>query len=230
MNTQVPPPRYPRTPYWPWSPSGPPEHRFCPSPEAFTRCEIVLTEKLDGASAALHHGRALTRDGGSATAPWLHMARRHHAWKTGNLDTVIYAEDLLAVHSIAYGPIPERETLRAFAALRDGRFISQDELTNLLEELSIPQVPVVFRGTAGSIRQLHEIILEAHAQPSVLGGEREGVVVRTADAFPQDEFAMRVCKSVRPGHVRPGQAHWRRNWQRARIIEEIQAREDRLEG
>ena len=216
-----PPPRYPRTPYWPWSPSNPPVHRFCPSAERFVGREIVVTEKLDGACTALHNGNALTRDGSGNAAPWLQMARKHHAWKTSGLDVVIYGEDLMAVHSITYEPIRESETLRAFAALRDGRFASWNELTALTDELSIPRAPLLFRGIMRNIRQLHDLIMEAHERPSELGGAREGVVVRTADSFPEDEFSLNVCKSVRRQHVR-SETHWRRNWQRANILEETE--------
>ena len=219
-----PPPRYPRTPHWPWSPGNPPERRSHPRPELFAGREIVITEKLDGTNAALWRGRALTRNGGT-TAPWLQAARKRHAWKTANLDAVIYGEDLLGVHSTGYGPMPEEHTFRVFARLvREGPdTLASWEITEIFaRQAGMLTVPVLFRGAMGSLLELQEFILEAHSRPSELGGpaplggELEGVVVRIAESFPWDEFPMSVAKSVRENHVRSEQ-HWSRNWRRAEI-------------
>ena len=220
MSEFTPPPRYPRTPCWPWSPSQPPEHRFHPRPDRFAGREIVITEKLDGTNAALWHGTALTRNG-ETTAPWLYAVRKHHAWKTGNLDAVIYGEDLLALHSIEYGPIPEEHTFRVFARLVDNHrtFASWEITQACARQDGMMTVPVLFQGTMGSLRELQEFITEAHAGPSLLGGRREGVVIRTAGAFPRDEFGMSAAKSVRAGHVKTDR-HWSRNWRRARVIQD----------
>lgn len=209
------PPRYPRTPCWPWSPSNPPAHRLHPQPERFTGREIVITEKLDGTNTALRRGQALTR--GGETPPWLQAARKHHAWKTANLEAVIYGEDLLGIHAIEYAPMPEEHTLRAFAALENGRFASWDQLEALAAGLGILTVPVLFRGVMKSLNQLRECIMHAHRGPSPLGGEREGVVVRVADSFTLEEFPLHVAKSVRAGHVKSDE-HWSRNWRRARTV------------
>ena len=50
----------------------------------------------------------------------------------------------------------------------------------------------------------------------MLGGEREGVVLRLACGFPALEFPNNACKSVRPGHVQT-EEHWTRNWRPCRI-------------
>ena len=50
----------------------------------------------------------------------------------------------------------------------------------------------------------------------MLGGEREGVVLRLERGFPAAEFQDNVCKSVRVGHVQTDE-HWTRNWRPCRI-------------
>ena len=186
------------------------------TPEDLTGTEIVVTEKLDGACTALRESRALTRSG-DRTAPWLAMARRHHAWKVTEPGMTLYGEDLYGVHSIEYGPVREEMTFRAFALVWDGVFASWDELEELARELDIPTVPEVFRGTAGSLGELGDIISRAHLEPSLLGGEREGVVVRRTHAFAAGEFHRNVMKSVRAGHVQTDR-HWSRSWRPCRLL------------
>ena len=57
---------------------------------------------------------------------------------------------------------------------------------------------------------------QAHGEPSVLGGEREGVVLRLAQGFSVADFQNNVCKSVRFGHVQTDE-HWTRKWKPCRI-------------
>ena len=209
-------PRYPRTPCWPWSPSRPRGDRATKDPEGFIRREIVITEKLDGSNTTLRNGDALTRSGTRA-APWLAMARKHHAWKLAGLDEIIYGEDLYGVHTITYAPMREHQTFRAFALLRGNSLVSQDELVEIASSLEIPTVPMIFRGEFPTVNDLDEFIQQAHLEPSALGTDREGLVLRTAGEFSLDDFAQNVCKSVRADHVQTGE-HWSRNWQPCRII------------
>ena len=210
--------KYPGTPYWPWSPSVGRGDHIHADPQVFVGREIVLTEKIDGGNTLLHKGKVYARSvSGPSEAPWMAMVRKHHAWKVLEPDVLLYGEDIYAVHSIAYAPVPEAETFHAFA-LRDlqGHFASFDALERYVEEKGIPLVPILYRGTFSSVVDLADWITEAHAEPSALGGDREGVVIRLANAFPEDEFACSVCKSVRVGHVQTDR-HWTRSWRPCRI-------------
>ena len=80
----------------------------------------------------------------------------------------------------------------------------------------IPVVPVLFRGCFRSVAEIRAFVDRAHGEPSALGGEREGVVLRLARGFPAAEFQDNVCKSVRVGHVQTDE-HWTRNWKPCRI-------------
>ena len=210
-------PKYPRTPYWPHSPSTGDGKRLA-NASYFVGEPIVVTEKLDGSCTLLHQGAVYARSVDAPTsAKWMAMVKKHHAWKVAEPDMFLYGEDIYGVHSIEYGPVPENETFYAFA-LRDGQglFCSFGALADYASQRDIPVVPVLFDGTFRTDDDLQNFIGEAHAQPSALGGEREGVVIRLASSFPASEFSHSVCKSVRASHVQTDQ-HWTRHWRPCRI-------------
>ena len=127
-------------------------------------------------------------------------------------DLYLYGEDIYGVHSIAYDPVPENRTFHAFA-LRDGdgAFASFAEVEAYAQRQGIPVVPVLFRGRFKSLAEIRAFLKRAHGEASLLGGEREGVVLRLARGFAAAEFPQSVCKSVRPDHVQSDE-HWTRNW------------------
>ena len=179
----------------------------------------MVTEKLDGGNTMLHLGEVYAR---SLLAPsdakWMAMVKKHHAWKVDEPDVFLYGEDIFAVHSITYGPVPERETFYAFA-LRDGQgaFASFAVVEAYAEQKEIPVVPVLFKGHFHSVAEMRAFVEQARADRSVLGGEREGVVLRLASGFAAVDFATNVCKSVRMGHVQSDD-HWTRNWHPCRLL------------
>ncbi len=212
-------PKYPSTRYWPWSPAVGREATAHSDPCRFVDTPVVATEKLDGGNTLLHGGRVYGR---SVSAPsdagWMAMVKKHHAWKVTEPDIHLNGEDIYGLHSIAYDPVPEYRTFYAFA-LRDGAgaFSSFDELEAYAGGKGIPVVPVLFRGQFGSVEEIRAFLERAHSEPSALGGEREGVVLRLARGFPEREFPDNVCKSVRAGHVQTDE-HWTRNWRPCRIL------------
>ena len=210
--------KYPSTPYWPWSPAIGRDVDVHPNPGRFVGESVVVTEKLDGGSTLLHSGKVYAR---SVSAPsdgkWMAMAKKHHAWKVNEPDVYLYGEDIYAVHSIAYGPVAEEDTFHAFALRNgDGVFAAFAEVEAYANCREIPVVPVLFRGCFRSVTAIRAFIKHAHGEPSVLGGEREGIVLRLAREFPAAEFQDNVCKSVRFDHVQTDE-HWTRKWRRCRI-------------
>ena len=211
--------KYPKTPYWPYSPSIGREDRVHPNPRSFVGVPVVVTEKLDGSNTLLHAGKVYGR---SVSAPseekWMAMVKKHHAWKVNEPDVYLYGEDIYAVHNIEYGPVPEDRTLYAFALRdRNGAFAPFAELKAYAKRQGIPVVPVLFRGCFRSVDEIRKFIARAHGECSVLGGEREGVVLRLARGFPPLAFQDAVCKSVRTDHVGTDE-HWTRNWQSCKIV------------
>ena len=210
--------KYPRTPYWPWSPSVGRDDDVHTNPGHFVGNEVVVTEKLDGGNTLLHAGKVYGRSvAARSEAKWMAMVKKHHAWKLTDPDVLLYGEDIYGVHSIAYGPVPEHETFYAFALRNsEGVFTSFSELEAYADEREIPVVPVLFKGRFRSIVELRGFVERAHCEPSILGGDREGVVLRLARGYPMHEFASNTCKSVRLGHVNTNE-HWTRNWRPCRI-------------
>ena len=212
-------PKYPSTPYWPWSPTIGRGDAVHASPSRFVGEDVVATEKLDGGNTLLHAGRVYAR---SVSAPsdgkWMAMVKKHHAWKVTEADVYLYGEDIYGVHSIVYEPVAEDETFRAFALRRgDGAFAAFSELEEYANRRGITVVPVLFRGRFRSVNDIRTFLERAHGEPSALGGAREGVVLRLARKFPGSEFGDNVCKSVRVGHVQTDE-HWTRNWKPCRIV------------
>ena len=210
--------KYPRTPYWPYSPGTSGDDGELADPTLFAGRPIVVSEKLDGGNTLLHRGQVYARSVfAPSTGKWMAMVKKHHAWKVTEPDVFLYGEDIYGVHSIEYDPVPEAETFYAFA-LRDaeGCFSSFREMVSYAEEREIPVVPTLFEGTFPEVRDLRDFVSRAHAKPSALGGAREGVVIRAARAFPAQEFPDNVCKSVRAGHVQ-SEEHWSKNWRACRI-------------
>ena len=211
--------KYPRTPYWPWSPTiGRGESVFA-NPARLVGEEVVVTEKLDGGNMLLHAGKVYLRSvSAPARAKWLAMVKKHHAWKVTEPDVWLYGEDIYGVHSIEYGPVAEQATFYAFALrCADGTFAAFAEVEDYARPRDIPVVPVLYRGCFQSATSLANFVRQAHEEPSILGGAREGVVIRLARGFAAAEFQNSVCKSVREGHVQTDE-HWSRGWKPCRIV------------
>ena len=210
--------KYPRTPYWPWSPFIGRDDGVHPDPSRFVGESVVATEKLDGGNTLLHAGKVYARSvAAPSEARWMAMVKKHHAWKVREPGVHLYGEDIYGVHSIEYEPVAEHETFYAFA-LRDagGAFASFAEVEAYAKEREISVVPLLFKGRFRSVAEIRAFVERAHRESSMLGGEREGVVLRLARGFPASEFPSNVCKSVRCGHVQT-EEHWTRNWRPCRI-------------
>ena len=210
--------KYPRTPYWPWSPAVGRDDGVHPDPDRFVGEPLVVTEKLDGGNTLLHAGKVYARSvAAPSDAKWMAMVKKHHAWKVTEPGVYLYGEDIYGVHSIAYEPVREHQTFHAFA-LRDakGDFASFAEVEAYASQREIPVVPILLRGHFQLLVEIRRFLERAHGEPSALGGVREGVVLRLARGFPASEFQRNVCKSVRPGHVQSDE-HWTRNWRPCRI-------------
>ena len=210
--------KYPGTPYWTWSPAIGRDDDVHANPDRFVGEDVVVTEKLDGGNTLLHAGKVYARSvSAPSDAKWMAMVKKHHAWKVNEPEVWLYGEDVYGVHSIEYDPVPEHETFYAFALRNgDGAFAAFAEVEAYAKHREIPVVPVLFRGCFRSVAEISAFMEQAHDEPSMLGGEREGVVMRLARGFAAAEFRDNVCKSVRPGHVQSDE-HWTRNWRPCRI-------------
>ena len=139
--------KYPRTPYWPDSPTKARDGDTLTDPERFVGRPVVVTEKLDGSNTLLHQGDVYARSvSAPAAAKWLGMVRKHHAWKVTEPDVFLYGEEIYGVHSIEYDPVPEDRTFYAFARrFADGSFGSFRAMADYARSRGHP-------GGAGSVR------------------------------------------------------------------------------
>ncbi|MCY4227757.1 MAG: RNA ligase family protein [Gammaproteobacteria bacterium] len=214
--------KYPRTSYWPFSPFKGRTEGIHADPSHFVGVPVVITEKLDGCNVLLHSCKVYGR---SVSTPseekWMALVKKHHAWKITEPDIYLYGEDIYGVHSITYNAVPENRTFYAFS-LRDGTgsFSSFAKMSDYATHKNIPVVPVLFEGVFDSATEICSFVNHAHEEPSVLGGEREGIVMRLACDFAESEFPLNICKSVRPGHVKNAE-HWTRNWQPCQVLASV---------
>ncbi|MGC0423275.1 RNA ligase family protein [Embleya sp. AB8] len=189
---------YPRTPHLPWSPGASPDDIRTANLTPLHGLEVVVTEKLDGENTTLY------RDGLHARS----LDSRHHpsrTWVKGLQGRIaaqippnwrICGENMYARHSIAY---PELASwFYAFSVWADDHCLPWDDTTRFLRRVGIPTPPVLWRGPFDE-RALRTIRLDPARQ--------EGFVVRSVDGFERAEFARRVAKWVRRGHVQTD-THW----------------------
>ena len=213
---------WPKILHWPTSPHKPRGNRAV-NPEHFLFKPIVITEKLDGSNTMIHNGEIFNRDTSTpARAAFNAMVLKHHAWKTTEeyKDYFIFGENTYAIHSIRYAQQDAADTFRVFAILAPGRrLLSWKHTVELAAELAIPTVPILHEGIFTNKDELSTYLSRLHSEPSALGGEREGMVIR--DATEIYEFNQQVdttiAKSVRKNHVKPNAKHWSLTWERADI-------------
>ena len=124
----------------------------------------------------------------------------------------LYGEDIYGVHAIEYDPVPENATFYLFAVREGDKWLAWDAVAYLARNLDLPTVPVLHRGTPETLRGLRREAEALMRQPSAIGTEKEGIVIRIVGSFPASEFDRSVCKMVRPGHGQPADDHWSNRW------------------
>lgn len=194
--------KYPRTYHLPWSPGRTSDDKVMSDFSGFEGEEILVTEKMDGENTSIsaEHG-VYARSTESITHPtrdWVRTlgARIQHELPAG---WRICGENLYARHSIPYEDLPSY--FLAFGLWDGVTCLSWEDTVAFLEILSIPTVPVLYRGpfSEGVLRGLSE---------SLDLTKQEGFVVRVTREFSMEEFSRVVAKYVRPGHVAEGSSHW----------------------
>jgi hypothetical protein len=119
-----------------------------------------------------------------------------------------------AIHSITYSNLTS--VFYLFNIKYENKWLSWQEVEDYAYLLDIPTVPVLYKGIFKTEKELKDTIIKLAEQPSELGGEREGIVIRVADEFDDDNFSTYLQKFVRANHVRTDE-HWQKNWKKATI-------------
>jgi hypothetical protein len=172
--------------------------------------EIVVTEKCDGSNLTYTSQAVYSRShSGPPSHPSFNVAKATHAAIRHHISegVSIFCEYCYAVHSIEYDALPS--TSLVFGVREDVRALwwDWDMVAAQAAGLGLPTVPVLFRGTVASARELEALTLSLADAPSAFGGPREGVVVRLAGAFPDAAFSASLGKWVRRDHVTTDD-HW----------------------
>ena len=212
--------KWPRTLYWHRSPQKPVGSGLSVHTKKFLNKEIVITEKLDGANTKIESGNVYTRSGDNTAAKWNGLVKKYHAWKTTETqwqNIQFYGENLYPVHSIEYDPMYPSNTFRLFGIVQFGTIVSWDTTLRIANQLCIPTVPELYRGTIYLASQLEELIHTFHKQPSILGPEREGVVIRVTSGIHRYQTTTKMAKSVRINHIQTDE-HWSQHWEPCKLI------------
>ncbi len=228
--------KYPRTYHFPFSPGTTSDDRIAYDFEYVCTQDIIITEKLDGENTCLNQYGVFARSHGAPTQnPWANFM--WDKWRVlehelGDLE--IFGESLYAIHSIIYTNLQEYYYI--FGIRQNNIWLSWEEIELYSNIVNIPIVPVLYKGKlidweyfnskislAQNMENLVQsfIIQNSKLNDAEIGNSpTEGVVVRVANAFNDEDFAKCVFKWVRKNHVKTD-AHWTRNWQRARLNHEL---------
>lgn len=210
--------KYNRTYHLPWSPGTTSDDRISNSVESLLGTEIVITEKLDGENTGMTDEGVYARSHATfTTSPWSREVRQLHKIKVEDYlgeDIFLFGENMEGIHSIEYTNLTSYFYI--FGVRDNEIWIPWEQVEEYSYVLEIPTVPVLFKGIVNTAKELQQIVEDLVSKPSELGGQREGIVVRTAGMFHNDDFADNVMKWVRKGHVSTD-VHWTRNWKRSKL-------------
>jgi len=209
--------KYPRTYHLPFSPGSSNDDRIAKSVNSLLGVNIIISEKLDGENCGIERGGVYARSHALyTTSSWSKEVRQLHNILQHDLShgVFLFGENIEGIHSIEYSNLTSYFYL--FGVRDNMRWISWDEVEEYSYILNIPTVPVLFKGIINTQEDLKEIVEDLVSRPSKLGGECEGIVIRNALSFTNDNFSKNVMKWVRKNHITTDQ-HWSRNWKKSNI-------------
>jgi len=210
--------KYARTYHLPWSPGSTNDDRISDNVNSLLDIEIVITEKLDGENCGMTNDGVYARSHATfTTSDWSREVRQLHQLKVkGQLDdgVFIFGENMEGIHSIEYTNLTSYFYI--FGVRDNNIWIPWENVEEYSYLLDIPTTPVLFKGVVNSEKELKEIVENLVKTPSKIGGTIEGVVVRNAGMFHNNDFSENFMKWVRKGHVQTDE-HWTRNWKKSKI-------------
>ncbi len=209
--------KYPRTYHLPFSPGTTSDDRISKSVDSLLGRDIVITEKLDGSNTSMTKNGVYGRSHVEFTRnPW--DVKSWEIWNVIKNDlsdgVYLFGEGMYGIHSIEYTNM--KSYFYLFGVRDNNVWIDWDSVEEYAFLLDLPTAPVLFRGVADTEKELKDLVLDLVSKPSSLGGTREGIVVRNASSFHNDDFTQNVMKWVRKGHVQTDE-HWTRTWRKANI-------------
>lgn len=209
--------KYNRTYHLPFSPGTTSDDRISKSVDSLLGIDVVISEKLDGENCGMTNQGVYARSHATfTTSSWSKEVRQLHSILKHDLseDVFLFGENMEGIHSIEYADLTSYFYL--FGVRDNFNWISWDEVEEYSYILDVPTAPVLFRGVINTYEELKTIVEDLVSQPSKLGGKCEGIVIRNAASFHNDDFSQNVMKWVRKGHVQTTE-HWTKNWTKANI-------------
>jgi hypothetical protein len=210
--------KYNRTYHLFFSPGATSDDRISKDVSSLIGVDIVITEKLDGENCGMTNDGVYARSHAAfTTSAWSREVRQLHELKIkGQLEDNVYifGENMEGIHSIEYKNL--KSYFYIFGVRDNNIWIPWESVEEYSYLLDIPTVPVLFKGKVHSEKELKELVEKLVSESSELGGEREGIVIRNAGMFHNDDFKDNVLKWVRYGHVRTD-SHWTKNWKKAKL-------------
>lgn len=210
--------KYNRTYHLFFSPGATNDDRMSKSVDTLLGIDIVITEKLDGENCGMtDHGVYARSHAAFTISPWSREVRALHKLSVEDElgeGVYLFGENMEGIHSIEYTNLTSYFYI--FGIRDNNIWIPWEKVEEYSYLLDIPTVPVLFKGVINSEKELKDLTEKLASEPSELGGHREGIVVRNASLFHDDDFAQNVMKWVRKGHVQTDE-HWTRNWKKAKI-------------
>lgn len=204
-------PKYNRTFHLPWSKGATNDDKIAKGVSSLLNVPIVITEKMDGSNTSLESSGCFARTHASAPThssfdalKALHASVKYIIDK----DIQIFGEWCFAKHSIEYSELPSYFMLFGVRYLDENRWGSWTDVEMWAGDLGVSTVPLLFTGKVSSEKELQTLTESFINQPSCCGGIREGVVVRLAQSFDDDNFSKFVMKWVRANHVQTTE-HWK---------------------
>ena len=210
--------KYPRTLHLPYSQSVTSDDRISDSANSLLGIDIVITEKLDGENCGMTDDGVYARSHAAfTTSPWSREVRQLHKLSVEDElgdGVYLFGENMEGIHSIEYTNLTSYFYI--FGVRDNNIWIPWNKVEEYSYLLDIPTVPVLFKGVVNTEKELKDLVMSLVSKPSQLGGQIEGIVVRNASLFHNDDFVDNVMKWVRKGHVQTDE-HWTRNWVKAKI-------------
>ena len=218
--------KYPRTYHFPFSPGKGSDDKVLHNWEdAIKGKTLIYTEKLDGGNTQINEDGVFAR---SVSVPANHSSFDHLKAKWATIqydlkDLCVFGENMFAIHSIEYKKldnyfyvfgVKERIWEDAFRTKCYYKWYSWEDVCEIAAWLGYPTVPVLKHDNKKSVQQNIEDFMKTE---SILGGPKEGIVVRNYANFENNDFSNNVIKYVRKDHVQADE-HWTKNWKQAKLI------------
>lgn len=209
--------KYNRTYHLPWSPGSTSDDKISQDVSSLIGIDIVITEKLDGSNSSITNKGVYARSHVDFSKnPW--DKEIWNIWQRIKNDlsdgVFLFGENMEGIHSIEYTNLTSYFYI--FGVRDNNIWIPWESVEEYAFLLDLPTAPILFKGIVNSEKELKDLTESLVKNPSKLGGTIEGIVVRNADMFHNDDFAENVMKWVRPNHVQTD-VHWTRNWKKAQI-------------